>query len=250
MALRDREERHLGRRRLSRRVGTHDRQAIHTRRGLVSARAAGAALEQLELVEWKRRVFALYADVRAAADPAPAWAAWRAGRNELFASHPQSPLAPAARPAFAGLDYYPYDSALRTSAHVEPAPLQELLVASSGSAPIPAERFARARFALAGEQLCLELYWIGGYGGGLFLPFADATSGVETYGGGRYLLDTVKGADLGGSGSSIVLDFNFAYNPSCCYDQRWVCPLAPPTNRLPLALRAGERVATSAPAGT
>ena len=87
----------------------------------------------------------------------------------------------------------------------------------------------------------LDLYWLDGYGGGIFLSFADATSGRETYGACRYLLDTVKGADLGEEGGRLVLDFNFAYNPSCAYDPRWVCPLAPPGNRLAVPIRAGER---------
>ena len=72
--------------------------------------------------------------------------------------------------------------------------------------------------------------------------FRDATSGDETYGGGRYLLDTVKGSDLGMQDGRLVLDFNFAYNPSCSYDPRWVCPLSPPANRLPVAIEAGERM--------
>ena len=88
----------------------------------------------------------------------------------------------------------------------------------------------------------LNLYWIEGYGGGLFLPFADATNDRETYGGGRYLYDTIKGADLGLTATEILLDFNYAYNPSCAYDARWVCPLPLAENRLPLAVRAGERV--------
>ena len=91
---------------------------------------------------------------------------------------------------------------------------------------------------LGGE---LTLFWISGYGGGVFLPFADATSGAETYGAGRYLLDTMKSADLGTDASGrLILDFNFAYNPSCCYSARYVCPLAPRTNRLARPVRAGE----------
>jgi uncharacterized protein (DUF1684 family) len=88
----------------------------------------------------------------------------------------------------------------------------------------------------------LALYWFEGYGGGLWLPFSDASCGTETYGGGRYLSDTIKGADLGISGSEILLDFNFAYNPSCAYDDRWSCPLSPSENRLPFAVNAGERM--------
>ena len=79
-------------------------------------------------------------------------------------------------------------------------------------------RFAVARFTLFGEEHALEAYWLQSYGNGLFLPFADATSGDETYGAGRYLLDTVKGADLGTQDGRLVLDFNLAYNPSCAYD--------------------------------
>jgi hypothetical protein len=93
--------------------------------------------------------------------------------------------------------------------------------------------------ALGGE---LTLYWIGGYGGGAFLPFLDATSGTKTYGGGRYLIDSIKSADLGADAAGrTILDFNFAYNPSCYYSPRWVCPLAPRANRLPRPITAGER---------
>jgi uncharacterized protein len=83
-----------------------------------------------------------------------------------------------------------------------------------------------------------------GYSGGLFLPFRDATSGNETYGAGRYLLDTAKGADLGGDAASweLLLDFNLAYNPSCAYEPHWNCPLAPPENTLRQAVRVGERL--------
>ena len=91
------------------------------------------------------------------------------------------------------------------------------------------------------------MYWLEGYGGGLWLPFSDASSGTETYGGGRYLYDTIKGADLGISGADIVLDFNFAYNPSCAYDERWSCPLSPPENRLPFAISGGRAHAAEQP---
>jgi uncharacterized protein (DUF1684 family) len=84
-----------------------------------------------------------------------------------------------------------------------------------------------------------------GYAGGLFLPFRDATNGRETYGAGRYLLDAAKSADLGPGGApgSLVLDFNFAFHPSCAFDARWSCPLAPPENRLDAPVEAGERLA-------
>jgi uncharacterized protein len=188
--------------------------------------------EVLDLLEWKRRVFGVYAEVRASPDPRAAWERWREVRASLFRDHPQS-----ARPGFEGLEYFDYDPDWRFLAEVVPAEPETRKIAGSGPEPFGATRFAFARF---GDRE-LELFWLEGYGGGLFLPFRDATSGVETYGGGRYLLDTVKGADLGGESGRVVLDFNFAYNPSCAYDPKWACPLSPPANRLPVAVRAGEK---------
>jgi len=198
------------------------------------------SVDELTLLDWKRRIFALYAEVRASADPQQAWRHWRAVRDDLFRTHPQSPLPAGERASFAGLPYYDYDPSLRVLATVEPAERTRREIATSGEQPYSFTRFARARFELDGERE-LDLYWLDGYGGGIFLSFADGTSGRETYGACRYLLDTVKGADLGEQDGLLVLDFNFAYNPSCAYDPRWVCPLAPPGNRLPIAIRGGER---------
>jgi uncharacterized protein (DUF1684 family) len=90
----------------------------------------------------------------------------------------------------------------------------------------------------------LGVYWMAGYAGGIFLPFRDATNGRETYGAGRYLLDTAKSADLGPGAApgSLLLDFNFAFHPSCAFDPKWSCPLAPPENRLDVPVEAGERL--------
>jgi uncharacterized protein len=198
--------------------------------------------EAIELLDWKRQVFALYAQARAGSDPAAACAAWRGGRDRLFRSHPQSPVPVDARASYPGVPYFDHDPGLRVAAEIEPSPAILTQVGSSGSEPIAFQRIARARFDLDGDEHELELYWLAGYGGGLFVPFRDETSGSETYGGGRYLLDTVKGADLGMEDGRLVLDFNFAYNPSCSYDPRWVCPLSPPANRLRAEIRAGERL--------
>jgi len=103
------------------------------------------------------------------------------------------------------------------------------------------QRFGRVSFQLSGQTVALSLFWILGYGGGIFLPFRDQTNSNGTYGGGRYLLDTIKHADLGQADGRLVIDFNFAYNPSCAYNSRWHCPLAPAENRLPVALPAGEQ---------
>jgi len=142
---------------------------------------------------------------------------------------------------FARIPYFDYDPALRVLGTVEPAARETRAIATSGEHPYSFTRFARVRFALAEGEQSLDLYWLDGYGGGLYLSFADGTSGSESYGAGRYLLDTVKGSDLGEQNGRLVLDFNFAYNPSCSYDPRWVCPLAPPGNRLAAPVRGGER---------
>jgi uncharacterized protein (DUF1684 family) len=200
-----------------------------------------APAEPLSLLDWKRQVFALYADIRDGDDPRDAWGLWRRGRDDLFASHPQSPLPPPDRDGFQGLPYFDYDPAARVLAEIEETEPRRYEIRTSGDGAYAFERFTQANFELAGEACSLELYWLGGYGGGLFLPFADATSAEETYGAGRYLYDTVKGADLGVEEGRLVLDFNFAYNPSCSYDPSWVCPLATPANRLAVPVRAGER---------
>jgi uncharacterized protein (DUF1684 family) len=192
--------------------------------------------DALALLDWKRRVFALYAEIRADDDPQAAWNLWRDTRAELFRTHPQSP-----QPGYDGLAYYDYDPAARVLAELEDVAAAPQPIETSGPEPLLFRPLARAHFELRGEPLTLELHWLESYGGGVFLCFRDTTSGTETYGGGRYLLDTVKGADLGDDDGGLVLDFNFSYNPSCSYDPSWVCPLAPPVNRLAVAVVAGEK---------
>lgn len=96
-------------------------------------------------------------------------------------------------------------------------------------------------FELLRETCDLNLFWIEGYGGGSFLPFRDETNKLETFSGGRYLPDTIKGVDLGREEDDLILDCNYAYNPSCAYHHRWVCPFAPTQNNLQLRVTAGER---------
>jgi uncharacterized protein (DUF1684 family) len=203
----------------------------------------GTLPAEFDLLDWKRRVFSLYADARASRDPPGAWQQWRAARDELFANHPQSPLPASARSGFSGLPSFPYEPGYRVAAEVTAADPEAYDISTSGEheGSYRFTRVAVARFDLEERSQELELYWLEGYGGGLFLPFRDATSGKTTYGAGRYLLDTVKGADLGMEGDRLVLDFNFAYNPSCAYDPAWVCPLAPPPNRMDVAVEAGEQ---------
>jgi hypothetical protein len=198
--------------------------------------------DALDLLEWKRVVFAAYEEVRTATDVRHAWEAWRATRDRLYRDHPQSPLPENARAGFAGCRFQPYDPMYRVVGRVLDLPAEPRPLEVSSGGVFSFTRIGVVRFALAGDEHELEVTWNDGYGGGVFLAFADATSGVTTYGGGRYLFDTVKGADLGfdRDAGTIVLDFNFAFNPSCSYDPRWACPLAPRANRLPVAVAAGE----------
>jgi uncharacterized protein (DUF1684 family) len=198
------------------------------------------AEERLELLDWKRRIFDLYREVRADDDPTRAWNSWRTVRDDLMANHSQSPVDQLHREDVTP-SYFDYDPAARALARVEPLKLEHAELPMSRDDGTHFTRFGNAVFELHGSQLALGLYWLEAYGGGVFLSFTDETSGDLTYGAGRYLLDTVKGADLGAADGKLVLDFNFAFNPSCAYDPKWACPLAPPENRLPVAVRAGER---------
>ena len=199
--------------------------------------------ESLSLLDWRRRIGDLYAEIRATEDRRAAWRRWQEARARLFREHQQSPIPADEREAYSGPHLYDYDPAWAVSASVETIEARRIEITTSGTQMMIFDRFGVADFEHSGVALSLELYWLAGYGGGLFVPFADATSGGETYGAGRYLLDTIKGADLGQHGDLVVMDFNFAYQPSCAYDPQWTCPLAPPSNRLAVPVRAGERVA-------
>jgi uncharacterized protein (DUF1684 family) len=201
--------------------------------------------DSLSLLEWRRAIADLYAEIRATADLRIAWGRWQDARARMFREHPQSPVPPDQRGGYTGPHLYDYDPTWCLTASVEPVAPMRMEIATSNVEAMAFSRFAVARLAHDNTDLALELYWLEGYGGGLFVPFADATSGRDTYGAGRYLLDSVKGADLGQRDGRLVMDFNFAYQPSCAYDPRWTCPLAPPANRLSVAVRAGERVAES-----
>jgi uncharacterized protein (DUF1684 family) len=205
----------------------------------------GVPANPLRLAQWRRTVAEHYAALRTAtqSDPAAAAAKFRRARDRLFREHQDSPIPVERRQDWGGTRWFDYDPAWRFVAAVEPDPAHaefEFDLASDGR--LRCARIGRAQFTKDGAAMSLALYWLEGYGGGVWLPFLDATSGGETYGGGRYLYDTIKGADLGIAGAEILLDFNFAYNPSCAYDERWSCPLSPPENRLPFAVPAGERL--------
>ena len=205
----------------------------------------------LTLLAWRRAVHALYAEVRATADPAAAHRAWQAGRDELLLHHPDSPIMAADRPAFSGARVAPYDPAYRFEAELDPdVEPHRLEVPTATDGVVPFERIGVLHLPDVGD---LDVWWLDSYGGGLFLPVKDALKGRQTYGAGRYLLDTVKGADLGGDvdlttgRGTLVADLNFAYNPSCAYDPEWACPLAQPGNTVPVEVPVGELYPVVAP---
>jgi uncharacterized protein (DUF1684 family) len=210
----------------------------------------------LDLYDFRQRVAALYRERNVALErgvlPSAAWERFRAIRDDLFAHHPQSALDEEQRRDFRALDYFPYDDNVRVDGTLATDGETEIaMVGTSGEDEMPMTRVGKIRFVLGGEACALTLYWIDVYGGGLFLPFRDRSAPRETYGGGRYLIDTVKGSDFPqfareGGTARVTLDFNYAYNPSCAYHYRWACPLAPPENHLPVAVRAGERVFSNA----
>jgi len=196
----------------------------------------------LELADWRRATAALYARVREQPDPAAAHALWRAGRDRLMSSHPQSPLAAADPMRKTGIPYWPYRGDLRWELPVEPVGRPQRLQIDTGADGVTCLEQAGWVTLPAPVGRRLALWWLGQYGGGLFMPIRDATAGAASYGGGRYLLDTAKGADLGVAGNALVIDLNFLYHPSCRYDDRWVCPLAPTDNLINVPVRAGERL--------
>jgi len=212
----------------------------------------------LDLYDWRERVARMYRERNASLGAGEAAEAvlerFRTQKDDLFKTHPQSPLGQEDRASFNGLKYFAYDPAFRVEAKLVSLTEKELIeTPSSGPKSMLFPRAARVSFSIAGEPTSLYVYWIDVYGGGLFLPFRDATNSDETYGAGRYLFDTVKGSDfermrdggetaaMGYGGGRILLDFNYSYNPSCAYDVRWVCPLAPRENVLAMSIHVGER---------
>jgi len=199
--------------------------------------------DSLELLDYRRRVGDMYARVRhGRLDPAARCIEFRRARDELFRTHPQSALTEPQKARFQGLRYYAYDAEWRFVVPLDPVvELSTLDVPLRDDGLTRLRRIGTVRFSVRGTPVGLSVFWVEGYGGGIFLPYRDLTSRDATYEGGRYLLDTIKGADLGGEDGRLIIDFNYAYNPSCAYNPPWDCPLAPPENVLPVAIAAGEQ---------
>jgi uncharacterized protein (DUF1684 family) len=186
------------------------------------------------VASWRREVHALYDDIRADPDPATAHARWVERRTALFHDHPATARRPGQELRHAG-----YDPAYRFVLEMKAAEPEEWEPTTGSDGAVPFRRAGRFEIPELGG---LDVWWLGSYGNGIFVPLRDATAGRTTYGAGRYLLDTVKGADLGREGDAgrLVVDLNFAYNPSCAYDPDWACPLAPLGNRLEAEVPVGE----------
>jgi len=190
-------------------------------------------VDALELTDYRAAVARIYLDAKDLGD-------FRARRDELFGTHPQSPIPAAERPGFTGVPYFPPNDEAIAEVEVRAEP-GEIEIDTGG--PDGVVHYDRVGI-LDTQWGELSLWWIAAYGGGLFLPVRDTTCGPQSYGGGRYLTDTVKGTHGRGvemlGGNRVRLDFNYLYNPSCAYDDQWLCPLAPPENRLQVPIPAGE----------
>lgn len=202
-----------------------------------------AAQTAADTADWRLRTFALYSQVRAAAahdGAAVAHELWVRERDAIFSCHPASALDADQKTVFTGLAVVPYDPAWRFSCAIDGAGAgQEMSIATGTDGTVSFVRLGTFDIPDVGA---LAVWQHAGYGGGIFLPFRDATSGADggSYGAGRYLLDTIKGAHLGVEGELFTVDFNFAYNPSCAYDPAWACPLPGPDNRLIVPVPVGE----------
>ena len=184
----------------------------------------------LELLDWRRRVADLYAAVRADDDPARAHDLWRRTRDELFATHPQSP-------GRGPLNVAPYDERWRAEVAVDPVDAVELRVDTGTDGTVVFDRVG----VLTTPWGPLDVWQLRQYAQGWWVPLKDTSP--RTYGGGRYLLDTAKGADLGlAGGDRLVVDLNFLYHPSCRYNPDWQCPLAPAGNAVVARACGGEQL--------
>ncbi len=194
------------------------------------------------LADWRRQTAEMYASIRCNSDYEAAWRSFCRKRSHLFKTHPQSPLTDAQKKHFTALAYYPYNPAWRLTGTINTNIEREIFhIQLPADGEFTYTRVAKIHFSIWGNDYFLSLFWINGYGGGLFLPFKDSSAKQNTYGGGRYLYDTIKGADLNDRSDQFILDFNYAYNPSCAYNSQWVCPLPPPENALPISIEAGEQ---------
>ena len=159
---------------------------------------------------------------------------FRKAKDAFYATDPQSPLTPDQKREFKGLKYFPENPALRLELEVEEFPEKNTILMQTSTGDVQSHtRFGVIRFSVDGQEVELTIY---SDPHGYFLPFADALAGSETYGAGRYLEPEPAGK------GRLLVDFNYAYNPYCAYNDLFSCPLTPWENRLKVPIRAGEKV--------
>ena len=159
---------------------------------------------------------------------------FRAEKDEIFKSHPQSPLTAEQKKTFTGLSYFPEEESLRLEVQVEPLDddRQMQMQTTTGGVQLY-HRHGRFKFPVDGETAELTIYRSEH---GYFLPFVDSLAGEETYPAGRYL----EPEEL--PDGRFLVDFNIAYNPYCAYNEAWSCPITPAENRIKVPIRAGEKI--------
>ncbi len=164
----------------------------------------------------------------------------RRSKDQFFALHHQSPLAPEDRGAFEGLAYYAPDPEYRFELQLHGHEQRQVIeVADTAGQKRRLWRWGEFRFEIGGQECTLQAYKDEPVEERLFVPFRDKTSGKETYGAGRYL-DLEPERHLTPDGRWI-LDLNEAYNPWCAYSEDYVCPFVPPENSLKVPVHAGEK---------
>jgi uncharacterized protein (DUF1684 family) len=160
---------------------------------------------------------------------------FRREKDDFFRTGHDSPLTHEQTHHFTGLEYFPENPDLVVVSELEP-PTESgdvTMETSTGESQVY-DRAGVVRFKVDGDPAQVTLFRPKG-DDSLFLPFRDALSGKETYGAGRYL-------DLAPPHEGhVVVDFNYAYNPSCAYNPKYSCPLPPVENWLQVPIRAGER---------
>ncbi len=168
--------------------------------------------------------------------------AQRQMKDRAFKQADDSPLPPDRRATFTGLNYFPFDARYRFVVKLEPCPQESRIeTATTQSDDVRRYRCAGVFRFKVDNVPCTLLALTPDLGvpdaaPDLFIPFRDATSGQETYAAGRYLQLKRRSPE-----AAYVLDFNQAFNPYCAYGGNYSCPLPPPENHLPVAIRAGEK---------
>ena len=158
----------------------------------------------------------------------------RQERDRFLKEHYASPLPEEDQEAFVGIDYFPIDPSWRVQVKLNPQEPSRIDIPSTSGMDSAYTTVGSAEVTIGASTYVLVVLDDGD--GDVFVPFRDATCGDESYAGGRYV--TVEYEDDGRS----FLDFNAAHNPWCVYDNEFVCPLPPATNRIAESIPAGERM--------